>query len=393
MTSTLITSNSEIAGVADSARAAGRIGLDTEFMRERTYRARLCLVQIATPEGIHLIDAVAAEELKPVAELIADERVEIVLHAGRQDLEIFYERFELLPTKVFDVQLAAAFAAYGSSLPYGRLVQAITGARLTKGESYSDWCRRPLSAEQLRYAADDVAYLLDMSDRLKQQLAEQGRARWAEEEMAIFEAPETYVFDPDAAYRKVSGRGSLSGRQMTILRSVARWREETAQKRDIPRGWVIKDPTLVEIARRAPADIDALKRLRGMNASEAERSGREILAAIEAGKGGTEIEQPKALSRAAQIRSRMLAGPADAIVRARCEAAGIATELVSTRGELEALLADVTGGIEDLGRHRMMQGWRRTLAGDHVVAFARGDIAIRASDSPPYVEEIPLGGS
>lgn len=389
----LITSGTDLAYVVDSARSAGRIGLDTEFMRERTYRARLCLVQIATSEGIHLIDAVAAEELKPVAELIADERVEVVVHAGRQDLEIFYERFGLLPTRIFDVQLAAAFAGYGSSLPYGRLVQTITGTRLTKGESYSDWCRRPLSAEQLRYAADDVAYLLEMQDRLKQRLEEQGRARWADEEMALFEAPETYAFDPDEAYRKVSGRGSLSGRQLTILRAVARWREETAQKRDIPRGWVIKDPTLVEIARRAPTSVDALKRLRGMNASEAERSGAEIISAVEAGKAGAEMEQPKALSRVAQLRSRMLSGPADAVVRARCEAADIATELVSTRAELEALLADVTGGVEDLSRHRMMQGWRRTLAGDHVVAFARGDIAIRASASPPYVEEITMGGS
>lgn len=386
----MITSDAALTEVAEAAVSAGRIGLDTEFMRERTYRARLCLVQIATPSEVHLIDAVATKELKPVAELIADDRVEIVVHAGRQDLEIFYERFGVLPRKVFDVQLAAAFAGYGSSLPYGRLVQTITGTRLTKGESYSDWCRRPLSAEQLRYAADDVVYLLDMAERLKKNLAEQGRARWAEEEMAAFETPETYAFDPDEVYRKVSGRGSLSGRQLSVLRAVARWREETAQRRDIPRGWVIKDPTLVEIARRAPSSVDALKRLRGMNAQEAERSGREILSAIEAGKAAEEMEQPKSPSRAAQIRSRMLSGPADAIVRARCEEAGIATELVSTRGELEALLADVTTGAKDLSRHRMMQGWRRSLAGDHVIAFARGEIAIRAADGPPYVEEIPL---
>ena len=368
------------------------MGLDTEFMRERTYRARLCLVQLATPDDVHLIDATATQELKPVAELIADERVEVVVHAGRQDLEIFYERFGLLPRRIFDVQLAAAFAGFGSSLPYGRLVQAITGARLTKGESYSDWCRRPLSDEQLRYAADDVAYLLEMADRLRKNLEEQGRARWAEEEMAAFEAPESYAFELDEAYRKVSGRGSLSGRQLAILREAARWREETAQKRDIPRGWVIKDPTLVEIARRAPSSVDALKRLRGMNPSEAERSSREILAAIERGKGSDEMEQPKSPSRAAQVRARMLSGPADAIVRARCEEAGIATELVSTRGELEALLADVTTGVKDLSGHRMMQGWRRSLAGDHVIAFARGEIAIKAADRPPYVEEIALEG-
>ncbi|MDQ4065437.1 MAG: HRDC domain-containing protein, partial [Actinomycetota bacterium] len=256
--------------------------------------------------------------------------------------------------------------------------------------SYSDWCRRPLTNDQLRYAADDVAYLGRVAGRLKDELRAQEHLEWAEEEMAVFEDPLAYELDLDEVYLKVSGRGTLTGRQLAVLRAVARWREETAQQRDIPRGWVVKDPTLIEIARRSPSSIDALKRLRGMNAGEAERSGAAILAAIESARGAPEVAVPRAPSRGAQVRARLLSGPADAVVRARCEAEGVATELVSTRGELEALLADVTMGRNDLSRHRIMQGWRRTLAGDHVIAFARGQVAVKATDEPPYIEEIDI---
>lgn len=359
-------------------------------MRERTYRARLCLVQVGIGDDVHLIDATTRIDLKPIAELLADEEIEILVHAGRQDLEIFFERFAAVPTRVFDVQIAAAFAGYGASLPYGRLVRTLTGKQLVKGESYSDWCRRPLTPEQLRYAADDVAYLASMAARLKDELREQGHLEWAEEEMATFEDPLAYELDLDEVYLKVSGRGALSGRQLAALRAVARWREEAAQQRDVPRGWIVKDPTLIEIARRSPASIDALKRLRGMSAGEAERSGAAILAAIASARGAQEIAAPAAPSRGAQLRARLLSGPADAVVRARCEAEGVATELVSTRNGLEALLADVTMGKEDLARHRIMQGWRKTLAGDHVIAFARGDVGLKATDKPPYIEEIDI---
>jgi ribonuclease D len=314
----------------------------------------------------------------------------VVVHAGRQDLEIFFERFGAEPHAIFDVQIAAAFAGLGASLPYGRLVQDVTGTRLAKGEGYTDWCRRPLTEKQLGYAVNDVAYLLEIAAELKRRLEQQQRLEWALEEMRMLEDPSNYDLDLDEIYRKVGGRGSLSGRQLTVLRAVARWREETARKRDIPRGWVIKDPTLIEVARRAPRSVEDLARIRGMNAQEAQRSGAAIIEAIQRGHESDELKPDKAPSRSAQIRARMLSGPADAIVRARCEEAAIATELVSTRPELESLLADVTVGTEDLSRHRLMRGWRRTLAGDHVVAFARGEVALKAIEDSPFVEEIVI---
>jgi ribonuclease D len=376
--------------VVDEARGGGKFGLDTEFLREKTYRARLCLVQVATTKGIYLLDPLDGLELDPLAALVADPEIEVVVHAGRQDFELFYELYGAVPKNVFDVQVAAAFAGYGASLPYGRLVEMLTRTVLTKGESYTDWCRRPLTPAQLSYAADDVRYLLKMEERLRTKLESLGRLDWLLDEMAFFESADAYATDPAEAWRKVSGRGSLSGRQMAALRELAAWREESAYKRDLPRGWVVKDQTLVEIARRLPANVEGLKAIRGINGREVERSATQILAAIESSKDAAPVASTPSPPRSAQARARMLSGLADAVVRARCESAEMATELVSTRGELEALLADIFAGTVDPSRHRLLRGWRKELAGDAVVALGEGRVAVRSIDQPPYVEEVEL---
>ena len=387
-----ITGQDELDDAVAAARAAGIVGLDTEFLREKTYRAKLCLVQMAADDVIYVIDVLEPLDLKGLADLIADPDVRVILHAGRQDIELFYEGWDVVPNNVFDVQLAAGFAGHGASLPYGRLVETLCGKRLVKGESYTDWCRRPLTEAQLTYAADDVRYLAQAARRLDAELQRLGRREWVAQEMKMLESEDVYRTDPDEAWRKVGGRGSLSPKALGILREVARWREETAQRRDIPRGWVIKDPTMIEIARRGPSSIQALKSIRGFNSSEADRSGRDILAAVEAGREGPSIALGAAPPKSAQARARMLSGLADAVVRARCEQAGMATELVATRSELENLLAEVVTGSVDEARHRLMMGWRRELAGDAVVALAEGRIAVKAIPRPPYVEELSLEG-
>ena len=376
--------------MVEEARSDGTIGLDTEFLREKTYRARLCLVQVATKHSIYLVDPLSGQDLDGLASLISDPEVEVLVHAGRQDFEIFFERYGAVPQNIFDVQLAAAFAGYGASLPYGRLVETITKTTLTKGESYTDWCRRPLTESQLKYAADDVRYLHVVAARIKDDLYAGGRAEWARAEMNFFSDAKLYTTEPEDAWRRVSGRGTLSGKQMGTLRELAAWREAAAQKRDIPRGWVVKDQSLIEIARKAPTNLGALKTLRGLAPKEAERSGADILAAIDRGKDAPHYEAPPSPSRSAQARARTLSGLADAIVRSRCEAAGIATELVATRGELEALLSDIFSGGELGNEHRLLQGWRRDIAGDAVVALAKGRIAVRSVDKPPYIEEVVL---
>lgn len=387
----LVTGERELGEVIDSSRSAGRIGLDTEFMREKTFRARLCLVQIATPDGIWLIDPVNGLDLKAVGALVADPSTRVIVHAGRQDFELFYELFGAVPANVFDVQLAAGFAGYGASLPYGRLVDSLAGVQIKKGESYTDWCTRPLTEAQSTYAADDVRYLGRIAERLEAELEELGRLEWALEEMRIqFEDENSYRFEPDRAWRRVSGRGTLNGRQLAVLKEVAGWRERAASDRDVPRGWLVKDPTLVEIARRGPSSVGQLKGIRGLNAREADRSGSAILEAVRAGRSAEAIESVAPPPKSAQARARMLSGLADAIVRARCERAKIATELVTNRTELETVLAELVAGSLDERRHRLLNGWRRDLAGQAVLDLARGRIALKSVGRSPYIEEVPL---
>ena len=375
----------------EQARAVGRIGLDTEFMRERTYAPKLCLLQIAIDDDIWLIDPLEDVDLAGIALLVGDPEVEKVLHAAKQDLEIFYVGFGAKPVNVFDVQIAAGFAGLGASLPYGRLVEETTGKRLEKGESYTDWCRRPLTAAQQRYAADDVRYLIRVADELLSRLAQQGRDSWAREEMQIALEDETsYAVDPAKAWRKVSGRGNLSGKQLGVLVELARWREETAARRDIPRGWVMKDVALIELARRRPRSKAEIMAVRGISEKDAVRLASEIVQAVERGIEAPAVAQDPSPPRSAQARARMLSGLADALVRARCNHAGIAPELVATRGELEAIILDLVTGGADGSRHRLLRGWRRELAGQGVLDLAEGRIAVKAIPKSPYVEEVPL---
>lgn len=386
----LITSDHDLQHAVDAVRASGTLALDTEFMREKTYRARLCLVQVATRDHIFLLDPLSSLDLSEIAALIADPQIEVLVHAGKQDLEIFHDAYGCVPRRVFDVQVAAAFAGYGSSLPYGRLVESVLGLPLEKGESYTDWCQRPLTHAQMRYAADDVRYLEGVAQRLKAKLAELGRLTWLEEELADLERPDAYGIDIDNVWKKVTGRGTLRGDQAAVLRELAMWREQVAARRDLPRGWVLKDPTLIELARRSPSSTSALRSIRGLNPKEVDRSGDQILAAIERGRKAPKVEVDKTPSRAVQMRARMIAGLADALVRAKCEQASIATEVVMTRSDLEAALVDLLTGSNGKREHRLLQGWRKELAGDAVAGLVGGHVALRVTDSPPYVREVEV---
>jgi ribonuclease D len=380
----------DVARITEGAKSAGRVGLDTEFMREKTYYARLCLVQVAAGDSITLVDPLGGADLQPVAEIVADPDIEIVVHAGRQDFETLVSQYDVLPRNVFDVQLAAGFVGLSSSLAYHRLVEETVGVSMEKGEAYTDWCRRPLTELQVSYAANDVRYLLPVADYLKSRLEKQGRIAWVDEEMKVFEARSTYETAPENAWRRVAGRGTLSARATAVLKEVAAWREDTARKRNVPRGWVVRDPTLVEIGRRHPTSPAQLRGIRGLSAKEVDRSARAIIAAVRRGLDSDPIPAPQRPSRVGLARAQMASAVADALVRSRCEAAGIAPDLVATRSDLEGLLIDLFEESRDISGHRLLQGWRRELAGDAVIALARGEIAVRVSGRPPYVEEVEL---
>ena len=241
-------------GFASEARSEGRLALDTEFVWERTYSPVPCLLQLATAERLAVLDPLEDVDVGPIAELVGDPAVQLVMHAPAGDLLLFATRYGVRATSVFDTQLAAGFVGHGISMAYDRLVERALSVTLTHNETFSDWSRRPLTEAQIAYAADDVRYLFALADALVERLEEMGRRSWAEDEIARRYGPAATIEpDPQRAYLKVARRGRLSGRQLSALRAVAAWREEEARSRDLPPGWVLKDPSVVEVARRNPA--------------------------------------------------------------------------------------------------------------------------------------------
>jgi ribonuclease D len=372
---------------ADAARAEGRLALDTEFVWERTYSPVPCLLQLATSERLAVLDPLEDVDVGPIAELVGDPAVQLVMHAPAGDLLLFATRYGVRATNVFDTQLAAGFVGYGISMAYDRLVERALNVALQHNETFSDWSRRPLTEAQIAYAADDVRYLFDLADALVKRLEEMGRRPWAEDEIARRYGPgATIEPDPQRAYLKVSRRGRLSGRQLSALRAVAAWREEEARSRDLPPGWVLKDPSVVEVARRNPADAAALGRLRGLgnlSASASQRLLDALAQAADAEPPTTARELPPGLARRVAAASALGA----VLVRARCEGAHIAPELVATRAELESFVEAMAAGLDD---HGLLTGWRRELVGAELRELVHGNVALALDPQAPYVRTLAL---
>jgi ribonuclease D len=378
-----ITSEDALGPLLGAARSEGRCAIDTEFVWERTYAPRLCLVQIATAERLAVVDPVAGVPLAPVAELMADPAVQKVMHAPSGDLAAFVLQHDVRPRCVYDTQLAAGFAGYGGTLSLERLLEAALRVRLRHDEGFTDWQRRPLTATQIEYAADDVRYLLQAADALGARLASQGREAWVTEELeARFGAGAPLVQDPDTAWRRVAGRGKVRSDGLAALRAAAAWREREARRRDLPAAWLMKDATLVELARRRPATAHEAEGIRGLQI----RRGRqldELLAAL--ADPGPPPEADPELPGDIRRRIRVVLPLASAVLQARCVTAGVASELVATRADLESFIA---GQALDGDRpHPLLTGWRRELAGDSLVRLLRGEISLRVLPGPPHVAE------
>jgi len=310
------------------------------------------------------------------------------MHAPAGDLLLFATRYGVRATSVFDTQLAAGFVGHGISMAYDRLVERVAGVTLTHNETFSDWSRRPLTDAQIQYAADDVRYLFAVADALLAKLDEMGRRSWAEDEITRRYGPAATIEpDPQRAYLKVARRGRLSGRQLASLRAVAAWREEEARTRDLPPGWVLKDPSVVEVARRSPQDAAALGRLRGLgNLSAA--AGQRLLEALA---GAADAEAPRAARELPPGLARRVAAASAlgaVLVRARCDGADIAPELVATRAELESFVEAMANGQEE---HALLSGWRRELVGAELRELVQGNVALALEPQSPYVRtfEIP----
>ncbi len=382
-----ITDPQQVASLVEEARGEGRCAVDTEFVWERTYAPALCLIQIATAGRLAVVDPLQGGPLEPIAELMADAAVTKVMHAASGDLAAFVLHFASRPAGIYDTQLAGGFAGYGGSLSLERLLDASVGVKLQHDEGFTDWQKRPLTETQVEYAADDVKYLLAAADALNARLDELGRAAWLAEELDQRFGPQAaLVQDPDTAWRRVAGRGKLRGQQLGVLVSVAAWREREARERNMPAAWLVKDATLVELARRRPKTPAQAEGVRGLNLRRGVRMDG-LLAAIEdAGDPPppSEIELTGDLRR----RVRSVLPLASSVLQARCAAAGIASELVATRADVEALIAHQALG--DADSQPLLRGWRRELAGDHLLALLRGEVSLRVLPGPPHVAESPV---
>jgi ribonuclease D len=367
------------AEIAAHARAAGRFGIDTEFVSESRYRALLGLVQVVVPlpdggEHIELLDPLAGFDNAPLAEIWADPEVEVVIHSGGQDVAILRRAWGAGPTNVFDTQVAAGFAGFSAQAGYGNLLQAALGVRLAKSAGFTRWDRRPLTDEQLDYARKDVEDLLALADELQRRLRESGRLEWAREECRRLEDISDER-DPDSAYRRLPRVNQLRSRPRAVARALAAWREATAEAEDRPVGAVLPDVALVEIAKRQPTSLQELERIRGIRPDTGRRRGKQILDEVERGRTAEPPPAEDVPRNEIDPKDAPVIALAESLVRARALGAGLAYELVASRSDLQAIVSSARDGRPEPDV-RTLRGWRRDLAGGELLELLAGRRAV-----------------
>ena len=371
----IITDTGALAAFCERLAQAPFITVDTEFLRESTFWAQLCLIQIAGPDEAAIIDPLAGGlDLAPFYTLMADERVLKVFHAARQDIEIFVKQAGAVPRPIFDTQIAAMVCGYGDQISYDQLVHRITGHQLDKTSRFTDWSRRPLSPKQIVYAIADVTYLRDVYLSLSAQLAKQGRSTWVAEEMAVLTDIATYRTHPEDAWQRLKMRVKKP-RQFAILQGLAAWREREAQERDIPRGRVIKDEAIYEVALQQPRDAEALGRLRSIpRGFERSSVARGILGVVEEALARPESELPRIpRQRPSPEYASAAAELLKVLLKMVAEEHGVAARIVANSDDLERIAADDRADVPAL------KGWRRQLFGEQALAMKRGDLALSMS--------------
>ncbi|HZL54240.1 MAG TPA: HRDC domain-containing protein [Solirubrobacteraceae bacterium] len=365
-----------LAAFSERVRAAGRFGIDTEFVGEGRYRTLLCVIQVVVSdaEGLEVVVLDALEEatdLQPLAQLLVDPKIEVIVHAGRQDIALLRRCANTEVNRIFDTQIAAGFAGLSAQAGYDTLLREVLGVRVQKTASYTRWDRRPLDAEQLAYAREDVLHLLDLAEQLERRLESNGRVAWALEECRYLEAVSD-VRDPDTVFARLPRVNSLSPAARAIARELVLWREEVAERQDRPATTVLNDAALVELAKRAPRTPEQLEQVRGVNPGSLRRRGTDLLATIAR---GTE-RPPIAVENERHEPSTPFDGPqialAEALVRARALEAGLAYELIAARADLAAIVTSVRAGNSEPAV-RTLDGWRRELVGSELQAMLRGE--------------------
>jgi ribonuclease D len=374
-----------LAAIARAAKASGRIALDTEFMGEGRYRTLLCLIQLAVPDGaagerIDLVDPLADDlDGGPLADVLADPRVQVVVHAGRQDVALVRRRFQTEVRNVFDTQVAAGFAGMPAQASYDTLLSGLLGLTVAKSASFTRWDARPLSPEQREYAREDVLHLLELAGELERRLAETGRLEWAREECEPLQRASDER-DLETVFARLPRVRGLSASAQTIARELVSWREGIAAAQDRPVQSVLGDAALVEIAKRKPTSQAKLEQIRGVNPGSLRRRGRELLDAVRRGdERPSQVLPSESRPPAPDPDDAPLVALAEALVRARAREAGFAYELLAARADLQAIvIARRSDGAE--AEVRTLRGWRRELVGNELLELLDGRVSLSVSE-------------
>jgi ribonuclease D len=355
------------------------ITLDTEFIREKTYYPRLCLIQIASAEVLACIDPLQISDLQPFLDWLNDPKRLKVLHAAWQDMEIFYHLGGKVPAPLFDTQIAAAVLGMGDQLGYARLVEGLLGVSLDKSQSRTDWSRRPLSKAQLEYAIDDVRHLRDVYLRLRGQLEQQGRLKWLDKPFQKLADSTTYAVDPQTSWERVKGLQILKPQHLAVLRELAAWREQRALQKDIPRRWLLSDEILLDMARMQPDSPAALRHIRGLSDDQIERGAAEWLACITRGKAVPKSEWPqRPQRRKLDADMSVVADLLTALLNQVANENGISAQMIATRQQIEKMLEE--------GRTTLSDDWRGALVNDLFGQVLSGKASIRISNQKVVIE-------
>lgn len=359
--------------LCDDLHARTWFALDTEFVRETTYWARLCLIQVATEARVACIDPLVLDDLAPLFAVLDDPAVTKVLHSGSQDLEIFHQLSGRIPAPIFDTQVAAPLLGYGEQAGFARLVENIVGVELDKSQTRTDWAERPLPDAAVEYAGNDARYLVPLYQHMHAELERRGRLEWVTPEMASLTRPERYERAADDAWRRLRGVDRLPGAGRAVARALATWREETARANDVPRGHIVRDDAIVDVAKTRPKNRRQLERIRGLKGQALDRYGQHILDIV----ARAREETPPAASNA----------PAEAPLEAHEEALVDAlAAIIKLRAAAEALNAQTVASRKDLARivrgtpvAEVLPGWRAALVGSDLDDFLHGRSQLRAS--------------
>jgi ribonuclease D len=370
-----------LALLCDRLRGQTVLALDTEFLREKTYHAQLCLLQVAGNDVVACVDPLAITNIDPLLDIIYDPGITKVMHSARQDMEILFDLRGELPRPLFDTQVAATLMGFGEQVGYANLVKGMLGIELDKLHTRTDWTQRPLDPEQLKYAADDVRYLFEIYHQQVETLVSKGRQTWLQEDFEELTSVATYAPPADSLWKRVKGKQRLKGVQLAILRDLAIWREERAMKINRPRRWVLKDDVMVDIARFGPRDLTGLEKIRGLEPKTVQTQGEALLALIRQARDSAKETWPR-LPQGQRMTSEqeVLVDVLMAVVRKRGSEQEVSPALLASRKDIEAVIL----GQTDVP---ILHGWRGELAGHELQLVLAGERALQVLDGKLEIRE------